>query len=964
MAIKVLQGTEYAVSHSDVVKMRGERKTLTQKMTKVDDTLIGITFVDENKNVIDGNRYIHQDGNYSSSGTGSWRISPGFELENYRGCTIHFYRIFMLSNVMLSYALYSGNSMNDFIANSGYITSQTDSLSWGEVDVDTLLQQFPTAKWIRFTLHTENLHYPYLTKTGIGLELKATHEAVEQIKGQMPTKQDYSFAVQPLVRERELTNYQLTSDFHWKYYSNGSNQRKSECFYVQEGDVIHLESPNSDTEYAFLDGIGTPNNASTGTATAVSELFGLEMGNSVDIVAPKNAHYLYVASEKAGTSQLPLMAKYAPVVNVLPNISFTTNLVGKDDDAFVSRTFLKGGKTYIATLDKTSWNTSSSTSSSSPIFALVVNNEIIANVRKSDGVAEKTYQFDVPENVSSVEMHFVFRGSVGETVGVTIADNDSNQNTTSQNSAVSLIGAGMTSSYNYFNVLGGHTYMVSLTKNDWGQTSISNGYSVFILNLGGNVIRDVKKGSKPKKNYYFHVEEDARLTIGYRADVGCDNVVSIKDVSTKFNKLIYDVHFVVNSGVATSMLVKLSEGDLVRYRVNANANSTPIKMYSRAVRNGSYLVEQIDAESGGVLEGIYIPTSDVYMVMESVVASGFTPKFEVYNYGEYEKGKCITPYQLVFDTDNQFTILSPLDEDADAVYEENIFYGQIIGYKNYFCMLYYATGTASGNNILMAYSEDGTTWHRGFPSGIEAPYTGTNVIFKKGSTHLEHDKEVINEFAVCKVNDSEYPYRMFANARGSSIVGEKAWLLKSSDLAHWVPVRRITEHAHDTFPSLISYGDYIKVYLRMWDYGQSVARQRMIGEMFIDLCGNVIVPPSGIGGYGWYQPSATRIGNDKELLITTNFIASSTMKGDNTFEAYIKNGDEIRWCPCYGIDNLKKPTDNDGWGYGQGLVGIGLNQYFLYGQRNAKHDISFDNSELRLCPVRWITYDSYNTDGE
>lgn len=515
----------------------------------------------------------------------------------------------------------------------------------------------------------------------------------------------------------------------------------------------------------------------------------------------------------------------------------------------------------------------------------------------------------------------------------------------------------------------GRIYRVSLDNTNW---SISSNMTQNQVKLGigtDNSIVRCLRDDIPDKECYF-IYNDYRLRVAIRASQGSSVSYTIKDVTDNFNKLVYDVHFVDNETYMESCMVKVGVGDLIKYHLNVAANTTPIKMYSRAVRNDTYLVHSVSAESDGVLDGQYMPKQDVFVVMQSVVASGFTPSLRVYNYGE-DNGKIVLPYQLLFDTDNKFEILSPTDAEASIYDNKLINYGQIIPYNGIYYLLYQGFGTyhTDSSNILLAYSQDGMTWTRGIPEGVEPPVAGTNVIFRRGTIVGEFSTEVVNEFGVCRVNDMSYPYRMFASIRNdnpNTIVGECNYLFKSSDLVHWEKIRKVEAHAHDSFASLISYGDKIKAYLRMWDYTQELTNQRMIGEMWFDIWGNVIVPPSGIGGRGLYNPAAVSIGADRDLMIPTHFIVTSGMVGDNTYECYINDKGNVRWSPCYNIDRLKDVADNDGWGWGSGLVSIGLNQYYLYSQRDYKHGatIGNGNSSLRLCPLKWITYDSYNQDGE
>lgn len=527
--------------------------------------------------------------------------------------------------------------------------------------------------------------------------------------------------------------------------------------------------------------------------------------------------------------------------------------------------------------------------------------------------------------------------------------------------------------------LGRGLYRFSLDKTEWDASSFSSVRSVFGISIDfvSLVVVMSDKFSELKKEYYAYINADsARVIIGVNGNIGDELNVNVDNVTDEFNKLIYDVAFVDGNTASKSMMVKLGEGDLIRYKLKANASSTPIKMYSRSVRDDTYLVDSITSEVDGVIEGAYMPKHDVYVVMTSVKATGFKPSFEVYNYGPSEPHKLIPPYQLIFDTDNITTVLSNEDAEASEYDNKLVNYGQIVYNNGLYYLIYQGFGTYgtpesdASSNILMAYSQNGLTWTRGIPNGISAPIPGTNVIFRRGTIVGLFATEIVNEFAICRVSDPEYPFRMFTcirNDNPNQIQGEKHYLFKSADLANWIVIRQVENHAHDSFASLISYGDKIKIYLRMWDYTEDVDKQRMIGVMWIDMWGNVIQPPSGLFGHGLYNPAATQIGVNREIFIPTRLINTDAMHGDNTYEAYIADGEKVSWCPCYGIDSLKFQSDNDGWGWGSGIVSIGLNSYFLYGQRKVKHGdstVTAGRSELRICPVTWLTYDSYNINGD
>ena len=530
-------------------------------------------------------------------------------------------------------------------------------------------------------------------------------------------------------------------------------------------------------------------------------------------------------------------------------------------------------------------------------------------------------------------------------------------------------GSGQTTVLKEFHIAGGQIYRFRLSNTVWPVSSITASSVVFaIYNITESLyITRVIKGENTQTDYYFKADEDTDIRLAYRGDTGTMLSLTVETVRPEdFGKRKYDISFV--SGVSTqqSMMVKLGQGDLVRYIVKSDGENASIKAYSRARRDDDYLVESIVLD-GGVNEGEYMPKEDVFVVIESVIASGFTPKFEVYNIGN-QTNELKYPHQLKFDSANIQTILSTQDEDVTVYDNAIINYGQIIEHNGVYVMLYQGFGSWDNSKdatIMMAYSEDGENWQRGIPEGLPVPYEGTNIIIKAGYQIVgDFTKEQIDNFNVCKVNDADYPYRIFAEIRKSpsDITGEHYWLFKSANLTQWIPISQVTRKGHDTFPSLISYGDYIKAYIRMWDYSQETPEQRRVGVMWMDINGNVIVPPSGLYGPGIYNTAAVRIGATRELAVPTHFYAESGMSGTDEFESYIIDGDKLLYAPSYGLDTLKYP-DSNGWAWGTGICAIGMNQYFLYSRRDQGHSSSIQaaNVELCLCPIEWVTYDTYNT---
>lgn len=532
---------------------------------------------------------------------------------------------------------------------------------------------------------------------------------------------------------------------------------------------------------------------------------------------------------------------------------------------------------------------------------------------------------------------------------------------------VEFSGNGGTAIFKHFMAKAGHIYKFQPLRTEWLVSEISSGYVVFGISANGEYIERVIKGNQAYECFYA-ARTDADVTLAFRGNEGIKMVVIIEDVTYKFNALKYDVAFVDNEGIQESMMVKLDQGDLVRYVVNSDGENAAIKAYSRARRDDEYLVDSVVMPQG-VNEGEYLPKEEVFLVVESVETENFTPSYKVYNVGEENK-KLKYPHQIKFDSANIQVILSTQDEDV-TIYDDNaINYGQIIEHDGVYVLLYQAFGSWNDNKaatIMMAYSTDGENWQRGIPEGLPVPYAGTNIVIRGDEQIVGlFSKEHVDSFWVCKVNDYEYPYRILATIRKtpSSIQGERFWLFKSANLTNWIPIKQVSEKGHDTFPSLVSYGDCIKAYVRMWDYTATNAKKRMVGVMWMDLNGNVLVPPSGLYGQGLYNPAVTRIGPDRELAIPTRFFAeTSLMVGTDELESYIIEKDKIIYAPSYGIDELKYPGTR-GWVWGIGLFAIGLNQYFLFDTSNKNHasEIGASVRQLCLCPIEWITYNSPNRD--
>ena len=90
---------------------------------------------------------------YDSSAV-TWGVTKYFPLAEKKGMTLWFFRVFKYAQDMFTYALYSEAAGTAYVSGSGYTTAREDSLTWESVAIDDLIEQFPSANYIRLTINT------------------------------------------------------------------------------------------------------------------------------------------------------------------------------------------------------------------------------------------------------------------------------------------------------------------------------------------------------------------------------------------------------------------------------------------------------------------------------------------------------------------------------------------------------------------------------------------------------------------------------------------------------------------------------------------------------------------------------------------------------------------------------------------------------------------------------------------
>lgn len=270
--------------------------------------------------------------------------------------------------------------------------------------------------------------------------------------------------------------------------------------------------------------------------------------------------------------------------------------------------------------------------------------------------------------------------------------------------------------------------------------------------------------------------------------------------------------------------------------------------------------------------------------------------------------------------DTPIDCISTIDEDAtqyDNTMIGNVFVLKISDTMFYMYYVCYGAGEPIGDEYLhlaMAYSTDGKNWTRGIPEGIEAPYPGTNILMMR---------DCIGE-CVVRVQDEEYPYRMIGQKWHTS-----ATLYKSADAVHWEAVKT-WPYYFDNQVSIIVRGNMLKVYMRMRN--GTNREDRYLGIVYMDIWGNLIVPPTIYFGRYQYWAAASAIDDHREIMFPTYYNASDTT-------AYLT---------CFVVDGLKvypKDVDfsnicpNDGkWVEASNIVNINNEWYLYYGVSTYLHD--------------------------
>lgn len=294
--------------------------------------------------------------------------------------------------------------------------------------------------------------------------------------------------------------------------------------------------------------------------------------------------------------------------------------------------------------------------------------------------------------------------------------------------------------------------------------------------------------------------------------------------------------------------------------------------------------------------------------------SGKTPNVNVANSVSFV-GSPVT----IFENDDATAVSGTDDALLNAV--------SVVKISDSMYYMYYEgfSGGANYSNISLcfAYSTDGQTFIKGFPSGVTAPIAGTNRLLPKGSTHGQ---------CVARVPDADNPFRM-VSIKGTD-ANRIAQMWRSPDGINWTLHRQISSGYNDSFVSVIVRGNLLKIFVR-----NRQGETRTIGVITTDLDGNrhdesyVLEILSESATQQLYQASASILDDHRELLLPTVYNPSTSAE---TVKAMILNNQAAEYKT---LDvSAVMPSDVKSIYFGSGLVNIGLKTYAFYSTRNSDHE--------------------------
>jgi hypothetical protein len=295
-------------------------------------------------------------------------------------------------------------------------------------------------------------------------------------------------------------------------------------------------------------------------------------------------------------------------------------------------------------------------------------------------------------------------------------------------------------------------------------------------------------------------------------------------------------------------------------------------------------------------------------------------------------------------------VMATDDETATQYDNLNIGYFNVVKVSDSMYYMYYSCigkNDQYGDNyqhLAFAYSTDSLNWTRGIPSGIEAPISGTNLIFQ----------EKVMGVQVFKVMDNDYPFRMLA-----SYDRKRTRMYKSADGVNFTLIREVFPFYCDNQVSCIVRGNIVKVYIRwrsdVTGSSTSTNTYRWIGVCTMDIDGNLISPVTTFCGRFFYQASASILDERREVMFPTVFNSETDTQ---RIHCYIIDDLQIKRIP-FDTSNLIA-NDELSFYVAPSLINVGSDMYLYMTCRTTAHNSFTSNNVTRVKRVK-VTFATEGT---
>ena len=345
MAIKVLQNTEYTVSHSDAIKVAGEDKTLTEKLREVDNAV----YLQE---VIDLSTFTVNKKLFIGGGPGSYIWNKN--LENYNCIFVpvtagNRYTITANSSKNARFAFMTSNVVGN---NQAAVTTFADA---NEVHLDlqtgnTKTYTAPAGATFMYVAEklANNSYLPasIVESTTIKNDVKTLNEEVSQINEEI-----YIF------ENIDLESYKVngviigggSGSYSWAAHNSYN------CYLIPIGESKKFKIvANSEhvVRYAWLRDNAHIQNTAPNFVLGTEVYLDMSAGDVKVVTAPDNASYLYVLGQGVNSSQQPVVYKPSKVLVKSDLQGILDDCVEKSDSANIKSTLVENAlKTGFETVD-------------------------------------------------------------------------------------------------------------------------------------------------------------------------------------------------------------------------------------------------------------------------------------------------------------------------------------------------------------------------------------------------------------------------------------------------------------------------------------------------------------------------------------------------------------------------------------------------------------------------------------